>query len=44
MCMTFVAALFEVWKLESRLKTEKKKIIDEENKEGKGEINVGLNA
>ena len=41
MCMTFVAAIFEVWKLESRLKTEKKKIVDEESK-NKIDINVGL--
>ena len=39
--MTFVAAIFEVWKLESRLKTEKKKIVDEESK-NKIDINVGL--
>jgi hypothetical protein len=37
MCLTFTAGLYEVWKLESKLKGEKKKIVDDEMK-----TNVGL--
>lgn len=30
--MTFVAAIYEVWRLESKLKNEKNKIIESEKK------------
>ena len=36
MLMTFVAALYDVWTLEKKLKTEKNKI--------KGETNLGFDA
>lgn len=38
MCLTFTAGLYEVWRLESKLKGEKKKIADEEGLK----TNVGL--